>query len=135
MPIQLRTGIIGRHGNTGIECTVSHVQPTEPNIPRVILGPLAQRAEWNNAPEEILTQLDEQEFSIGFRWLLAVDSEPQILTDYCFAWMLSIGRHGTGTRLKPLRVDYKRAPFPDLGQATLPKRNQIGVINSNILRA
>lgn len=27
------------------------------------------------APEEILTQLDEKEFSIGFRWLLAVDAE------------------------------------------------------------
>jgi AraC-like DNA-binding protein len=58
------------------------------------------------APEEILTQLDEQEFSIGFRWLLAVDSEPQVLTDYCFAWMLSIARHGTGTQLSPVRVEY-----------------------------
>jgi AraC-like DNA-binding protein len=58
------------------------------------------------APEEILIQLDEQEFSIGFRWLLAVDAEPQVLTDYCFAWMLSIARHGTGTQLSPLRVEY-----------------------------
>ena len=58
------------------------------------------------APEEILTQLDKQEFSIGFRWLLAVDAEPQVLTDYCFAWMLSIARHGTGTQLSPLRVEY-----------------------------
>ena len=58
------------------------------------------------APEEILIQRDEEEFSIGFRWLLAVDAEPQILTDYCFAWMLSIARHGTGTQLSPLRVEY-----------------------------
>ena len=58
------------------------------------------------APEEILTQLDKQEFSIGFRWLLAVDAEPQVLTDYCFAWMLSIARHGTGTQLSPVRVEY-----------------------------
>jgi AraC-like DNA-binding protein len=58
------------------------------------------------APEEILTLLDEQEFSIGFRWLLAVDAEPQVLTDYCFAWMLSIARHGTGTQLSPVRVEY-----------------------------
>lgn len=58
------------------------------------------------APEEILTQLDEEEFSIGFRWLLAVDAEPQVLTDYCFAWMLSIARHGTGTQLSPVRVEY-----------------------------
>lgn len=58
------------------------------------------------APEEIITQLDEQEFSIAFRWLLAVDAEPQVLTDYCFAWMVSIARHGTGTQLRPLRVEY-----------------------------
>src|ERR1700726_258497 len=58
------------------------------------------------APEEILTQLDEAEFSIGFRWLLAVDAEPQVLTDYCFSWMISLARHGTGTQLNPLRVEY-----------------------------
>jgi len=58
------------------------------------------------APEEILTQLDKQEFSIGFRWLLAVDAEPQVLTDYCFSWTLSIARHGAGTPLSPVRVEY-----------------------------
>jgi AraC-like DNA-binding protein len=65
------------------------------------------------APEEILTRLDKRQFSIGFRWLLAVDSEPQGLTDCCFSWMLSIARHGTGTPLNPLRVEYvqQRANF------------------------
>ena len=29
-----------------------------------------------------------------------------MLTDYCFAWMLTIARHGTGTQLKPVRVEY-----------------------------
>jgi len=58
------------------------------------------------APEEILTQLDEEEFSVGFRWLLAVDAEPQILTDYCFSWMLSLARHGTGKQLSPVRAEY-----------------------------
>ena len=58
------------------------------------------------APEEILTQLDEKEFSIGFRWLLAVDAEPQILTDYCFSWALSLARHGTGKQLIPVRAEY-----------------------------
>lgn len=62
------------------------------------------------APEEILTQLDEEEFSVGFRWLLAVDAEPQVLTDYCFSWMLSLARHGTGTQLSPLRVEYVPQP-------------------------
>lgn len=58
------------------------------------------------APEEILTQLDEKEFSVGFRWLLAVDAEPQVLTDYCFAWMLSLARHGTGKQINAVRVEY-----------------------------
>ncbi len=59
------------------------------------------------APEEILYELDGAEFSVGFRWLLSVDAEPQVLTDYCLAWMLTIARHGTGRQqLTPLRVEY-----------------------------
>jgi AraC-like DNA-binding protein len=59
------------------------------------------------APEEILYELNESEFSVVFRWLLSVDSEPPVLTDYCHAWMLTIARHGTGNqRLTPLRVEY-----------------------------
>jgi len=58
------------------------------------------------APEEIVSELDGPEFSISYRWLLAVDAEPQALTDYCFAWTLSLARHGTGTRLNPVRVEY-----------------------------
>lgn len=58
------------------------------------------------APEEILVQLDAQEFTVGYRWLLAVDAEPQVLTDYCFSWTLSLARHGTGKPLNPLRAEY-----------------------------
>lgn len=58
------------------------------------------------APEEILVELDDEEFAVGFRWLLAVDTEPQTLTDYCFSWMRSLARHGSGTSLNPLRVEY-----------------------------
>ncbi len=58
------------------------------------------------APEEIVNKLGKEEFSVGFRWLLAVDAEPQVLTDYCFSWMISLARHGTGTQLNPLRVEY-----------------------------
>jgi AraC-like DNA-binding protein len=58
------------------------------------------------APEEILVQLDQDEFSVSFRWLLAVEAEPPALTDYCFSWMRSLARHGTGTELNPLRVEY-----------------------------
>jgi AraC-like DNA-binding protein len=58
------------------------------------------------APEEILNKLGKEEFSVAFRWLLAVDAEPHVLTDYCFSWMISLARHGTGTQLNPLRVEY-----------------------------
>src|ERR1700677_4558335 len=56
-------------------------------------------------PEEIVQEKDSEEWSIQFRWLLAGDVEPPLLVDCCFAWVLSIARLGTGTRLSPLRVE------------------------------
>jgi AraC-like DNA-binding protein len=61
-----------------------------------------------SCPEEILHESDAEEWSIQFRWLLAQDKEPAVLTDLCFAWVLSIARHGTGTRISPLRVELAR---------------------------
>ncbi len=57
-------------------------------------------------PEEILQEKDEEEWRIQFRWLLADDVEPPVLNECCFAWVLSIARHGTGTRLSPVRVEF-----------------------------
>ncbi len=56
-------------------------------------------------PEEILQEKDDEEWSIQFRWLLAEEVEPPVLIECCFAWVLSTARHGTGTRLSPLRVE------------------------------
>lgn len=56
-------------------------------------------------PEEIVQEKDGEEWSIQFRWLLADEVEPPVLVDCCFAWVLSTARHGTGTRLSPLRVE------------------------------
>src|SRR5580704_11344729 len=56
-----------------------------------------------SAPEEIAQQKDDDEWSIEFRWLLAMDIEPQVLVEHCFAWLLTIARHGSGTRISPLR--------------------------------
>lgn len=58
-----------------------------------------------SAPEEIAQQKDDDEWSIEFRWLLAMDVEPQVLIEHCFAWVLTIARHGSGTRISPLRVE------------------------------
>jgi AraC-like DNA-binding protein len=57
-------------------------------------------------PEEIVQKKDEEEWSIQFRWLLADQVEPPVLNECCFAWVLSIARCGTGTRLSPLRVEF-----------------------------
>lgn len=61
-----------------------------------------------SCPEEILLDSDEEEWSIQFRWLLAEEIEPEVLTDLCFAWVLAIARHGTGTHLLPLRLELIR---------------------------
>ena len=58
-----------------------------------------------SAPEEILHETVEDEWAIQFRWSLAVGIEPAVLVEHCFAWVLTIAREGTGTRIKPLRVD------------------------------
>jgi AraC-like DNA-binding protein len=57
-------------------------------------------------PEEILQETDEEEWRIQFRWLLAVEAEPPMLNECCFAWVLSVARLGTGTRLSPVRVEF-----------------------------
>ena len=57
-------------------------------------------------PEEITQEKDDEEWSIQFHWLLADEAEPPVLIDCCFAWVLSIGRLGTGTRLSPVRVEF-----------------------------
>jgi AraC-like DNA-binding protein len=59
-------------------------------------------------PEEIVQEKDDEEWTIQFRWLLAEEVEPPILIDCCFAWLLSTARHGTGTRLSPLRVELEQ---------------------------
>jgi AraC-like DNA-binding protein len=57
-------------------------------------------------PEEILQRVDDGGWSIQFRWTLSTGMEPRVLVDCCFAWMLSIARHGTGTNISPLRLEF-----------------------------
>jgi AraC-like DNA-binding protein len=61
-----------------------------------------------SCPEEIVHEIGDDEWSIQFRWLLANDHEPDVLTDLCFAWVLSIARLGTGIRISPLRLELVR---------------------------
>lgn len=57
-------------------------------------------------PEEIVQDFDGREWRIQFRWLLAMEFEPPVLTEYCYAWLQTIARHGTGTKISPLRVEF-----------------------------
>jgi len=52
-----------------------------------------------------LQKQEDGEWKIRFRWLLAVDVEPHVLNEYCFAWLLTIARHGSGQRISPLRLE------------------------------
>jgi len=63
-----------------------------------------------SCPEEIVLEADDAEWNIQFRWLLANEVEPAVLTDVCFAWVLTIARYGTGSRISPLRLELVRAP-------------------------
>lgn len=55
-------------------------------------------------PEEIIQERGKDEWSIQFHWLLA-EEEPRVFIECAFAWVLSIARVGTGSRITPLRIE------------------------------
>lgn len=57
-------------------------------------------------PEEMRHETSNGEWSIRFRWLRSVGEEPPVLIEYCFAWLLTIGRCGSGARFSPLRIEF-----------------------------
>ncbi len=59
-------------------------------------------------PEEIRIAERGDECAIPFRWLLAEEKEPDFLIDICFAWIVVLGRRGTGRLLNPKRVELNR---------------------------
>jgi AraC-like DNA-binding protein len=60
-------------------------------------------------PEKIHLIDRGDECRVQFEWLLAEEDEPGLLIDICFAWVMAIARRGTGTALRPKRVEFKRA--------------------------
>ena len=60
-------------------------------------------------PEEIHLEIRGSECAIQFRWLLAEDTEPWVLTDMCFACISMLAAKGTGGAVRPHRVELKRA--------------------------
>jgi AraC-like DNA-binding protein len=59
-------------------------------------------------PEEIRIVERNGECAVRFKWLLAREPEPEVLLDVCFAWVVSIGRRGSGQSINPMRVELKR---------------------------
>lgn len=60
-------------------------------------------------PEEIRVVERGDECVVQFIWLLADRDEPFLLVDACFAWIVSIGRRGTGLPVNPKRIEFQRA--------------------------
>ena len=60
------------------------------------------------SPQEIRIAERGKECAVEFVWLLAEKEEAPIWIDMCFAWTVTIGRRGTGRRIKPLRVELRR---------------------------
>jgi AraC-like DNA-binding protein len=61
-------------------------------------------------PEQIKSIEKGNECTIQFKWLMAKEAEPSVLIDLCFAWIVAIGRRGTGKSLNPVRIEFQRSP-------------------------
>ncbi|MCR6625794.1 MAG: AraC family transcriptional regulator [Pseudoxanthomonas sp.] len=60
-------------------------------------------------PEVVDVQEQNGEIAISTRWLYATGPEPPPLVDASFAFMVALGRHGSGQHITPVRVDFARA--------------------------
>jgi AraC-like DNA-binding protein len=59
-------------------------------------------------PEEIRVERGAQEASVEFFYVEATEPQPDLLVDMVLSWILSVGRHGTDGRIRPLRLDLAR---------------------------
>jgi AraC-like DNA-binding protein len=59
-------------------------------------------------PEEIRLTGRGREQRVQFRFPMARDVVPSVLQDFCFSWLVALGRLGTGHPLAPLRVELSR---------------------------
>ena len=56
-------------------------------------------------PEAVTVVERGDECRVQFRWLLAQETEPPVLVDLCFAWVVGIARRGTGGLIDPKRLE------------------------------
>jgi AraC-like DNA-binding protein len=55
-------------------------------------------------PENLEIERAGDECSLRFEWLATDDPEPEQLVDFCFTWILSIARRGSGGAINPVRL-------------------------------
>ena len=60
-------------------------------------------------PEELHVAERGDECRVQFRWLLAQETEPPLLVDLCFAWVVGIARRGTGGLVNPKQLELRGA--------------------------
>jgi AraC-like DNA-binding protein len=60
-------------------------------------------------PEEMQITEGKDECVVEFAWLHATEDEPPLLTDAALAIVVELGRRGTGTLVRPKRLELKRA--------------------------
>lgn len=60
-------------------------------------------------PEALHVVERGDECRVQFRWLLAQETEPPLLVDLCFAWVVGIARRGTGGLINPKRLELREA--------------------------
>ena len=61
------------------------------------------------SPEQFILDEGAQEVSISRQWVHATEPEPAVSVDVSFAFLLALGRKGTGQHLTPVRVDFARS--------------------------
>ena len=69
-------------------------------------------------PEELLVTERGDECRVRFRWLLAEETEPPVLIDLCFAFVVGIARRGTGDLVRPKRLELRGPRQNRAGYAT-----------------
>jgi AraC-like DNA-binding protein len=67
-------------------------------------------------PERIAVEERGPEVRISKHWFHATAPEPTLSVDISFAFLLSLGRRGTGQRLIPLRLELSRSSVSTAGQ-------------------
>ena len=60
-------------------------------------------------PEELVVVDQGNESRVEFRYLLAEETEPPVMVDLAFSWVVAIARRGTDGRVAPTRIELQRA--------------------------